>query len=101
MVTAEEAKNMRGGIDIEGTIERKGETRTVNMKSGGTIDVCDAYLIDSTGGEIKLTLWAEDIQTVSNGDRIKITNGYTNFFKGEVSLTKGKFGTMEKVSNDS
>ena len=36
MVTAEQAKNMRSGINIEGTVERKGEPRTVNMKSGGT-----------------------------------------------------------------
>lgn len=94
-VTAEQAKNMRSGINIEGTVERKGEPRTVNMKSGGTIDVCDAYLVDSQGGEIKLTLWGEDIAKVNNGDRVKITNGYTNSFKGEVALTKGKFGQME------
>jgi len=98
MVTAEEAKNMRGGVDIEGTVERKGEARTVNMKSGGTIDVCDAYLVDETGGEIKLTLWAEDIQAVNDGDKIKITNGYTSSYKGETALTKGKFGKMEKIS---
>ena len=95
MVTAEQAKNMRGGVDIEGTVERKGEPRTVNMKSGGEIDVCDAYLVDSEGGDIKLTLWGDDIPTVNNGTKIKITNGYTNSFKGEVSLTKGKFGKMD------
>ena len=98
MVTAEQAKNMRGGIDIEGTVERKGETRTVNMKAGGTIEVCDAYLIDENREEIKLTLWAEDIQAVSDGDKIKITNGYTNSFKGEVSLGKGKFGKIENLT---
>ena len=95
MVSAEEAKNMRSGVNIEGTVERKGESRTVNMKSGGTIDVCDAYLVDSAGGEIKLTLWGDDIPTVKDGDKLRITNGYTNSFKGEVSLTKGKFGKME------
>lgn len=98
MVTAEEAKNMRNGINIEGTVQRKGDARTVNTKAGTTIDVCDAYLVDETGGEIKLTLWAEDIQTVNNGDKIKITDGYTNTFKGEVSLGKGKFGKIELVS---
>ncbi len=98
MVTAEQAKNMREKVDIEGVVARKGDTRTVNMRSGGTIDVCDAYLTDDSG-EIKLTLWAEDIQAVNNGDRIKITNGYINSFKGEVALTKGKFGKMEVVSN--
>ena len=96
-VTTEQAKNMRSGIDLEGTVERKGETRTVTKKAGGEIDVCDAYLVDDAG-EIKLTLWADDIEKVSDGSKVKITNGYTNTFKGEVSLTKGKYGKMEVIS---
>ena len=96
-VTAEQAKNMRSGIDIEGTIERKGEPRTVNKKAGGTIDVCEAYLVDDSG-EIKLTLWGDDIAKINNGSQVKITNGYTNTFKGEVSLTKGKYGQLEVIS---
>ncbi len=94
MISTAQAKNMRTGINLQGTVERKGEPRTVNMKSGGPIDVCDAYLVDSEG-EIKLTLWGDDIQKVKDGDVVKITNGYTNTFKGDVSLTKGKFGQME------
>ncbi len=97
MVTTEEAKNMRSDINIEGTVERKGETRTVNKKDGGTIDVCDAYIVDEAG-EIKFTLWGDDISTIENGSKIKITNGYTNTFKGEVSVTKGKFGQLEVIS---
>ncbi len=97
MTTTEEAKNMRSGINLEGTVERKGETRTVNKKAGGTIDVCDAYIVDDVG-EIKLTLWGDDIPKINDGSKVKITNGYTNTFKGEVSLTKGKFGQLEVVS---
>jgi len=100
MVTAEEAKNIRSGIDIEGTVERQGDVRTVNTKAGGTVDVCDAYRKDSAGGEIKLALWAEDTKQFNDGDKIKITNGYSSEFRGEVSLTKGKFGKLEKVSDD-
>ena len=96
-VTTDQAKNMRNGIDLEGTVERKGETRTVNKKVGGTIDVCDAYLVDESG-EIKLTLWGDDIPKISDGSKVKITNGYTNTFKGEVSLTKGKYGQLEVLS---
>jgi len=98
MVTTEQAKNMRSGINIEGTVERKGEPRTVNMKSGGTIQVCDAFLIDETGGEIKLTLWGDEVEQVKDGSKVKIENGYTTSFKGEVSLTKGKFGKLEIIS---
>lgn len=98
MVTADQAKNMRSGINMEGTVERKGQPRTVNMKSGGTIQVCDAFLIDETGGEIKLTLWGDEVDKIQDGTKIKIENGYTTTFKGEVSLTKGKFGKLEILS---
>ncbi|MDP3779934.1 MAG: DNA-binding protein [Thermoproteota archaeon] len=98
MVTAEQAKNMRSGINIEGTVERKGEPRTVSMKSGGTIQVCDAFLIDETGGEIKLTLWGDEVEQVKDGSKVKIENGYTTSFKGDVSLTKGKYGKLEIIS---
>ena len=99
MVTIEQAKNMRNGIDIQGTVERKGEPRTVTRKMGGEIDVCDAYLVDETGGEIKLTLWGDDIPKIHDGSKVKIENGYTNTFKGEVSLTKGKYGKLEVLSD--
>ena len=97
VITTEQAKNMRNNIDIEGIVERKGETRTVSKKAGGTIDVCDAFLVDDAG-EIKLTLWGDDIPKIENGSKVKITNGYTNTFKGEVSLTKGKYGQLEVIS---
>jgi replication factor A1 len=54
-------------------------------------------LVDESG-EIKLTLWGDDISKISDGSKIKITNGYTNTFKGEVSLTKGKYGQLEVLS---
>ena len=83
MHTIDQAKNMRNGINLEGEVVRKGETRTVSKKTGGTIDVCDAYLKDSANEEIKITLWAEDIEKISQGAKIKITNGYTSSFKGD------------------
>ena len=51
MHTIDQAKNMRNGINLEGEVVRKGETRTVSKKTGGTIDVCDAYLKDSANRE--------------------------------------------------
>ncbi|RNJ76108.1 MAG: DNA-binding protein [Nitrosopumilus sp. B06] len=89
-----EAKNMRSGVNVEATIKSKGEKRNVNTKSGGSVNVCDAVISDDSG-EMKFTLWAEDIDKVKEGDKILITNGYVNAFRGEPSLTKGKFGKME------
>lgn len=89
-----QVKNMRNRIDVKGTIKSKGDVRTVNLKMGGTADVCDAILADESD-EIKLTLWGEDINKVNVGDTVVITNGYTNTFKNEVALAKGKYGQME------
>jgi replication factor A1 len=93
VVTTAEAKNMRNKIDIEGTVERMEAPRTVNLKMGGTTDVCNAFLVDAAG-EIKLTLWGDEITKVKNGSKILIKNGYTNTFKNEVSLGKGKYGEL-------
>ena len=88
------AKNMRSGVNVLAEVKTKGEKRNVNLKTGGNVDVCDAVIMDETG-EMKLTLWAEDIDKVKSGDKIAITNGYINAFRGEPSITKGKFGKME------
>ncbi|NJK78339.1 MAG: DNA-binding protein [Nanoarchaeota archaeon] len=89
-----EVKKMRSGINLKAEVKSKGDQRTVNLKTGGTVDVCDAIITDGSD-DLKLTLWGDDIKAVNVGDTVVITNGYTNEFKGEVSLTKGKFGKME------
>lgn len=96
-VDTSQAKQMRSKINIEGTIRSKEEVRTINKKDGGTIAVCDALLADNSGN-IKVTFWGEECDKVNDGTKIRITNGYTNSFKGEVALTKGKFGRMEILS---
>ena len=92
-----EAKKMRSGVNVRAKVKTKPEPRTVSLKKGGTINVCDAIItdIDNSEEEMKLTLWGNDIEAVKEGDIVVITNGYTNEFRGEVSLGKGKFGQME------
>jgi len=94
-VNAATAKGMTSGVNFEGKLTRKGEVRTVNLKRGGTADVCDMTLTDGEGGQIDLTLWGDDISKVTEGCTVRINNGYINEFKGKKSLTKGKFGHLE------
>ena len=93
-ISISQAKKMRSGVNVKTEVKSKGDPRTVNLKTGGTVDVCDAVISDGAD-DMKLTLWGDDIKAVNVGDTVVITNGYTNEFKGEVSLTKGKFGKME------
>ena len=97
MTTISEAHNMRSGINVQGKVERKEDVRPVYTKAVVTVDVANAFLVDDSG-EIKLTLWADDAKNIKDGDEIKIENGYTNEFKGEVQLTKGKYGKLEVVT---
>ena len=97
-MTIEDAKNQRSDITLQGTIEEKGEPRTVNTKYGET-QVCDSYLVDESG-RIKLTLWGEDIEKVKNGDTVSIQGAYTTTFRNEVQLNvPKKNGKLEVISN--
>jgi replication factor A1 len=93
LVTILAATQMRGGINTTGKVSSVSEVRTVNLKAGGTKLVADAILKDSSG-EIKLTLWGDDTGLVKQGDTINIENGYTNEYKGEISIAAGQYGKM-------
>ncbi len=96
-VSIAEAKNMRGGINLKAKVKEKKEPRTVNLKRGGSTDVCDAIITDveDTGDEMNFTLWGDEIQKVNQGDIVVITNGYSNEFRGVVSISTGKYGKMD------
>lgn len=83
-------------LSVTGKIDSVGEPRTVNLKAGGTTMVADAIISDESG-TIKLALWGDDINKVRPGDKVSIENGYINTFKGENSISVGKFGKMTKV----
>lgn len=83
-------------VSVTGKVDSVGEPRTVNLKSGGTNTVADAVISDESGN-IKLSLWGEDINKIQPGDRISVENGYINTFKGENSISVGKFGKLTKL----
>lgn len=90
-------KARQGKVDIEAEVTEKGEVRTFN-KFGKDGRVCNATIKDASG-EIKLTLWNDEIDKVNVGDKVKISNGYVNEFQGEKQLTAGRFGQLEVLKN--
>lgn len=83
-------------VSVTGKIDSVGEPRTVNLRSGGTNTVADAVISDESGS-MKLSLWGDDINKIQAGDRVSIENGYINTFKGENSISVGKFGKLTKI----
>ena len=90
-----EIQARQGRIDVQGKITDLGEIREFN-KNSGNLRVCDAELKDDSG-EIKLTLWNDEIDKVKVGDKVKITNGYCGEYQGEKQLSAGKFGKLEVI----
>ena len=88
-----ELRPRQGKVDIEAEVTEKGEVRTFD-KFGKQGRVCNATIKDASG-QIKLTLWNDEIDQVNVGDKVKITNGYVNEFQGEMQLTAGRFGKLE------
>ncbi len=89
-------KPRMGKVDIELEVVDVGEVRSF-QKMGNSGRVATGTAKDDTG-EIKLSLWNDEIDLVKKGSKIKITNGYVNEFQGEMQLTAGRFGKLEVVS---
>jgi replication factor A1 len=88
----------QGSVNIEVTVKSVEEPKEIN-KYGKVLRLTNAIVTDSSG-EIKLTLWNEDVDKVKEGSKIKITNGYVNEFNGEKQLTSGKFGKLEILNGE-
>ncbi|MGD0318703.1 MAG: DNA-binding protein [Nitrososphaerales archaeon] len=90
-------KDLRDGmrrVDAEGEIAEMADPRTVNLRTGDSARVADCMLKDESG-QIKLSLWDDQIDMVKQGSKIRITNGYTNSFRSELRLNVGKYGKLE------
>jgi replication factor A1 len=85
----------QGNIDLVLEVSSKEEPRSFE-KFGKSGKVCNAKVKDDTG-EVKLTLWNEDIETVNVGDKIHLQNGWCSEYQGEKQLSAGKFGKIEVV----
>lgn len=95
MANISELKSGQGSVNVEGVIKELGEVKIIN-KYGRELKLCNAILEDDSGS-IKLTLWNDDAARFKEGDKVKIVNGYVSEFQGDLQLTSGKFGRMEKV----
>ena len=90
-----ELQPKQGKVEIVVEITAKEEPKEFT-KFGAVGKVCSCKAKDDTG-VINLTLWNEQIDMVEVGDTVKIINGYVNEYQGEMQLTTGKFGKLEKV----
>ena len=93
MAKIKELEARKGFDEITAEVISKSDARDVR---NGELKVADAEIKDDSGS-IKLTLWNDEIEKVQSGDIVKITKGWVNEFQGNLSVSAGKFGTLEVI----
>jgi replication factor A1 len=88
-------KPKMGNVDVTVDVVDVGDPREFN-KFGKPGRVATAIAKDESG-DVKLTLWNDDIDKIKAGDKVHLTNGYVNEWQGEIQLTTGRMGKMEVV----
>jgi len=81
-------------VNVEARVVTKENPREVQSRYKDETYRVASAVVEDDSGNIKLTLWNEQIDQVRVGDKIKIENGYVTSFKGEIQLNVGKFGKL-------
>src|SRR3989344_442833 len=89
-------KPRQGNVDITIDVLDVGQAREF-QKFGKPGRVANAVAKDETG-DIKITLWNDEIDRIKGGDRVSIQNGYVSEWQGELQLSTGRFGKLEVIS---
>jgi hypothetical protein len=74
------------GVSFKAHVIKKSEVRAVTSKDGNPLLVCSVTLSDGTGA-IPLTIWNNQISTISEGDLVQVQNAKVGSFRGEIQLS--------------
>ena len=86
-------KRGMSGISVTAKIIDISDPRTVQTKYGKR-NVADAILEDETG-QIVLSLWENQINSVAIGDTVTVSGAYVTEFKDKLQLSVPKSGKIE------
>jgi len=82
------------GVNLVARVVKKSDPKTVFSRFGSVLLVSNITVSDATGS-IKVSLWNDQIGTISVGDKVRIENGVVKMFKGEMLLgVSKKFGKL-------
>lgn len=88
-----EIKSGMSNVTVEGKIIDISERREVQTKYGRR-SVADAILEDKSG-QISISLWEDQIDSVSVGDKIVVSGAYVTEFRDKIQLSVPRSGKIE------
>lgn len=85
-----------GAVVGEGAVTKLEPIREVEQRLGGTTRVRNHVLKDGTG-EVSLVLWGQETDLVSEGDVVRIADGWVKDYRGQIQISLERSGKLEKV----
>lgn len=82
-------------VNIIAKVVSKSEPRSVGSQYDRSQHQLAESLIADDTGAIQLVLWDENINKVSEGDIVKISNAFVKVFRGKMQLNLGRYGKIE------
>jgi replication factor A1 len=82
-------------VNVLAKVMNVGEPKEVMGKFGDPRKVCEAVVGDDTA-TITLSLWNEQIGTITKDDVILVDNGYVSLVRGHMRLNVGRYGNLSK-----
>ena len=92
-----EIKPGMSNVSVQAKVIEISETRDVQTKYGRR-SVADALLEDETG-QINLSLWENQINSVSVGDIVSVSGAYVTQFRDNLQLNIPRSGKIEVVKS--
>jgi hypothetical protein len=92
-------KNLKAGmkrINLKARVLKVPKSKMVYTRFGTTAYVSNALIADETGS-IRIGLWNQQTNIVSEGDVINIKNGKVTRFRGERQLRIGRHGSLSVI----
>ena len=87
----------RRSVTIEGRVLEVGEVKDVQTRYG-LRKLGEAVVGDDTG-RVKVTLWDDKAGTLKKGEVIRIRNGWTTSFRGELKVNVNRRSEIERLND--
>ncbi|HYB80030.1 MAG TPA: single-stranded DNA-binding protein [Thermoplasmata archaeon] len=82
-------------VNVLSKVVSVGEPKEVMGKFGDPRKVCEAVVGDDTA-TIILSLWNEQIGSITKDEVILVDNGYVSLVRGHMRLNVGRYGNLSK-----
>ena len=81
---------------IEAVVSELEPVREIMQRDGTPKKVRNGKLTDETG-EVSLVLWGDEVELASQGEKVRIVEGWVKDYKGRPQISLGRIGKLEKI----